>query len=362
MERLNKKTISDEVYEELRTACLNGKWKAKLPGARTLGASLGVSPPTVLKAMAVLATEGILLRTGNNKAYQVNTQFSKHHQNHANSRGKSILILTPSLMEELNQTTSRVVKRLKSSLTDQGWKMKELVIDYINAKKPHDSWDRMIDIDVNTPIIAVNGTPAIADWAARHNMRILFIGGLLGGRNGTVIAVSSTTIAIKAIESLIALGHRRIILPLNGRPEELKASLKSALKSRIESLGEVYQTSYHNPESPYFSREIVRDTMMMYAKSTLPTAIIFLDWRELLAAYCYLSELGMKVPKDVSLILLNDQSEAEWFSPELTRFTFPLDGFVKALKKWLTEPNPQSQEVLLQPTLIKGASIAPSSK
>lgn len=362
MKKIVKKSIQEKAYEALRSECLSGEREGKLPGARTLAASLGVSQFTMLKAMSALAAEGLLIRSGNKRAYQVNPNLPTHLKSKSTSREKSILILTPAPLEDLNQTTRRLMKRLKSSLAEQEWKMKELVVDYSNANNHHKSWDRMIGIDENSPIIAVCGTPALADWAAHHKRRILFIGGLLEGRVGTMVSVSSTKIAIEAMDSLIALGHRRIILPLNGRPESVKASLMSALKSKIEDLGEVYQASYHNPESPYFSREVAKDMMMMYAKSTLPTAIIFLDWGELLATYCCFSEMSLRVPEDISLILLNDQTEATWFSPDLTRYTFPLDGYVKAFNTWLHEPNSRPKEILLSPTLIKGASIAPPSK
>lgn len=362
MKKIVRKSAREKACQALRSECLNGKWDGKLPGARTLALSLGVSPTTVIKALAVLASEGLVLRSGPKKAYQVNPEYPKHQKNKAQSQEKLVLILIPDPWEKLNVTTREALKHLKSYLTDQGWKINEQVIDYGNAQKTHDSWDHMVDIKASTPVIALWGTPSIADWAARHKMRILFIGGDLGGRDGTMVAMSATKIIDDAMDSLIALGHRYIVMPLLNRQEVSKALVKSAFKLKIESLGEVYQDSYHTPESCHISRESIKNTMMMYAKTRMPTGIIFFEWRELISAYCCLSEMGLKIPQDVSFIYLDDLPDAVWFFPELTRYAFPSNALTKTIKTWLADTSRQSELITLAPHLIKGSSIAPPPK
>jgi len=361
MKRIQKSSVRDEVYKALRQECLSGKWETKLPGTRVLAANLGVSAPTVLKVLAELAHEGILIRLGDKKAYQINPNSRILLKNKPKNGKKCVLILSPSPVEDMVVTTRRVVELLKDAILKKKWDFKEQVIDYNNAKSVHKSWDQMIEVDPKTPIIAVYGKPVIAQWAAQNKMRILFIGGVTD-EHATMVAVSSSNIAAKAIDSLIALGHRHIALPLHDRAESLRKSVRAEMKPRIESLGEVYQPNYHNPSSAHFNRETVQRMVMGYSRSTMPTAFIFLDWREFITATSCFAQLGLKVPQDISVILLNDQLEAGWYLPEITRYTFPLEQFVKSISAWISDVSAKPQEIILSPRRIEGESIAPPSR
>lgn len=362
MKKIVKKSAWEEVHEVLRTECLDGKWDGKLPGTRVLGASLGVSPPTVLRALAELAAEGLLLRSGDKRAYQVNPAFPRRRKNKTRKHQKAVLLLTPIPWDELSEPSRWMLKHVKSSLAALGWDIRDRLLDYGNAKSPHKSWDSIINVDAGTPVIALWGNPAIASWAARRQSRILLIGGDIGDEDGVVVGVSSTKITQEAMDLLINQGHRHIVMPLLNRQEVSKDLSKATFKERIESLGEVYQPSYHTPECAHFSRDAIRQTMRMYAASTFPTGFIFFDWRELLATFCYLSETGRKVPRDVSLIYLDDIPDTEWFSPDLVRFKYPTHELVKIIKAWLGGARGLEKMIYLSPSLTQGASIAPPGK
>ena len=65
------------------------------------------------------------------------------------------------------------------------------------------------------------------------------------------------------------------------------------------------------------------------------------------------------MPGDVSIVLLNDQMEAGWFSPELTRFRFPVRRIVKTIVGWLTAGAGADLLDSLAADFIGGATIAP---
>jgi DNA-binding LacI/PurR family transcriptional regulator len=155
------------------------------------------------------------------------------------------------------------------------------------------------------------------------------------------------------------LGHRRIVLPLCDRPPSFAAGLKEAVKTGLERVGVSYVASYHTPESPYQRSEVVWNMVEAAMDRAMPTALIFLDWKELVTVSCLLTKRGLRVPEDVSLILLNEQMEADWFVPRLACFRFPVMRLANLLTRWV-EGQPLDQSALpLSADFEEGASIAP---
>lgn len=138
-----------------------------------------------------------------------------------------------------------------------------------------------------------------------------------------------------AMQRLIALGHRRIVLPLCERPPTFASAIKEVVQKRLEAAGVTYVASYHTPESEYMTPEVTWRMMEAAFARTAPTALVFLDRKELVTTSCLLSKLGVRVPEDLSVILLNEQMEADWFVPKLACFRFPIKRLAGTLATWV---------------------------
>ena len=71
------------------------------------------------------------------------------------------------------------------------------------------------------------------------------------------------------------------------------------------------------------------------------------------------------MPDDVSLVLLNDQTEAEWFQPALCRFRFPERRLVHTMVAWLEGRlvAGESGRITLPAEFIEGGTMAaPNSR
>ncbi|GAA5495534.1 hypothetical protein Rhal01_01712 [Rubritalea halochordaticola] len=358
MKRLPQQSTFELVMESLRGECARGGWNDKLPGARVLAGRLGVSPPTVLKALGHLEQEGVLERPGERKAYRVKPQWVQKQGVKVSKAKKSVLILSHMEISELVDTTRTILERIKYKLVQKGWEVRTQVVNFVHVKTVQKSWDTLIQADENTPVLAVYGRPAIADWAKKNNIKILFLGGTKEGRQVTSVSVSSPDLAEQALSLLVEKGHSKIVLPLNDRAEGFKEKIKQVTRTAVESAGSVYLESYHNPESPYFMPDVIRGMVQSMIKNHLPTAFVFLDWKELVAAHCCLAQAGLRVPQDVSMVLLNDQPEAEWFDPPLDRFRFPSEEMVNQVCKWLEKGKLDSDVNFVPAKYVAGKTVA----
>lgn len=334
MARVERKSAAEMAAEAIKAELSAGRWTGRLPGSRVLAQETGVSQPTVAAALARLVEEGWIEHSGDRKAYRI-SGGNKLAQSPAAKTTRRLVFVTHLEVGELPDTTRKVIDATRRRIAELGWPVEFRTIDFVHAKSPRRSWDDVLPVDPDTSMIAVFGRPAIAEWAERRNARMLFLGGIGQGHSIPVIGLKSSMMVDDAMERLIALGHRQIVLPLCERPPTFAEGIKAVVKQRLEAAGVTYVASYHTPESDYMTPEITWRMMETAFTRTRPTALVFLDWKELVTTSCLLSKLGIRVPEDVSVILLNEQMEAGWFVPKLACFRFPIKRLAGALVNWV---------------------------
>jgi len=362
MRRVGKSSAGELAAAVMREEILAGRIAGRVPGTRTLAVQLGVSAPTVEAALKILATAGWVVSGGPRKAYQVAAKRQPGRSKLRGSTGKKLRILIHLDLEQLADTSRILVEKLREQMTTRGWSVDLQVLDFLHAKRPRQSWDREIDVDPQTRIIAIYGGEALARWAAKRKLRILFLGGTTGGLAVSMVAVKSSLIAADALARLTALGHQRIILPLCDRKDSFRLALREVTQQAIESTGGCYVAKYHNPESIYRQPDVIFRILEEAFKTRTPTAFVFIDCDELITALSYFCRIGVRVPDDISLVVLSDSVQLEWFYPSPAHYKFPMRRLVKEMIAWLEDENDEVRRCILPGKFVEGKSIAAPSK
>lgn len=357
MDRISRTRIADLAAAKIRDELLGGLWKDRLPGTRILARRLGVSAPSVSEALAILVKEGVIERRGERKSFRPVSSLGGGAPATQAQPEKRLLILTHEPLGQLVEVSRRLIEMLRDEMAAKGWKVESQVLDFLHVAHPQKSWDRLIQVDSGTSVVALYGRKALAEWALRRKVRMIFLGGNTESLEFPMVAVRSAGMAEFALRKLTALGHQRIVIPLCDRAEAFKQSIREVTRKAVEDAGGSYVKSYHNPESTYLKTDVTWRIIERVFQANPPTAFVFLDWKELVTAQCFLSRLGLRVPEDISLVLLSDQTDAEWFHPPLTRFRFPVARIVRTLVKWLEDGKNDVRN--LTSDFIEGQSIAP---
>lgn len=211
-----------------------------------------------------------------------------------------------------------IIDKLRHQMMKRGWKVDSLVVDFVHVKRP-------------------------TGMGPDHSLH----SGNVGGRH-----------LRDALARLTALGHWRIVIPLCDRAEPFKRSIRNVTRKAVEATGHVYLQSYHNPESSFKMPDVTWRILEASFAANPPTALVFLDWRELVTAQCYLLRMGLEVPENVSLVLLSFQAEAEWFIPKLFHFRFPIRRFLNVILRWLEREDDLPALQPLRADLVEGESVA----
>lgn len=355
MTRIRRKTALELSAELIRKDLLIGRWTEKLPGCRTLARELGVSGPTVAKALKLLAHEGLLADQGNNRPYKVlNLTEKVVTQNNQ----KQFFLITHVNLDHLPATARQVINQTCAKLEAEDWAVEYRCFDFLNAKSPHHSWDHLVPEQSKSPIIAVFGRQAIVDWALARKQPIALLGGASNTPEVPVLGVDTVAMATTAAEHLIALGHRDIIMPVCGHASDFTTSVRNSLHQAFSKAGIPFNPNYHCPSRTLRAPDVLNRLLRQCFAVKPPTALILLDWKELITAASLLLELGLRIPQDVSIIMLNQQTEADWFQPELSHFKIPIHQMAKKLAQWVKHSPALRGKTLLTANFLPGQSIA----
>ncbi|WP_035605863.1 substrate-binding domain-containing protein [Haloferula sp. BvORR071] len=349
-------STADAIHAQIKA----GRWQDRLPGARRLAEESGVSQPTVLTALSLLAEQGVITG-GNRQAYRIIAVPANTGPVTPPEDPRRVIILTHVDVGELPATARHGIDAIRALLIRRKWVVEIRSFDFVHAKRPRRAWDHLVPLDPRIPLIGVFGRPPLAQWAARHGMRIAFFGGIRTELEVPMVAVKSSLLVQEAVARLTGLGHSRIVMPLCERPPSFRTSLQHAMREQLEAAGTSFVPSYHTPDSDYMTPEVLWRILEGVFSRARPTALVFLDWKEMVTATCLLSKLGLRVPQDISLILLNEQMEADWFIPKLTCFRFPVRRMATILADWV-DGKPSSSAGPLAPMGAQfdpGATIAP---
>ncbi len=358
---LRKQSLIDQVEAALAAEIATGKWREILPGLRSLANELQVSVPTLSAAIDRLVSKGALTSQGGRKRFRI--QNSRAALQPSLKGGERILIITPlGGVSALNKVTANVVQGINRDMNRRGWLVNYAEVDFFDAKSTRRKWDDLITGNKVSLIIIVFGREVIGKWALSTGLPVCFLGGNAGDLPIPVIAVDISKVIEDALERLIRLGHRNFFIPLGVIHPTLVAKMHAAYSVTLSKHGLNFNQTIQMPVSTTRNPETLWRAMdCAWEQSEKPTALIFLDWNTCVAGTSYLAAKGLRIPDDISVVILANENSSEWFRPHLAHYTFPENDFIKAVSAW-TQSKGYNRDKLLQhmlKTFNPGKSLAP---
>lgn len=357
---LKKQSLIDQVEAALSAEIATGKWRDILPGLRSLANELQVSVPTLSAAIDRLVSKGALTSQGGRKRFRIQNGRATLHP--TLKSGKGILVITPlGGISSLNKVTANVVQGISRDMNRRGWLVNYAEADFFEAKSLRKKWDDILEGSDVSLIIIVYGREIIGKWALSTGLPVCFLGGNAGDLPIPVIAVDISKVIEDALERLIRLGHRNFFIPLGVIHPTLVAKMHAAYSVTLSKHGLNFNQTIQMPVSTTRNPETLWRAMdCAWEQSEKPTALIFLDWNTCVAGTSYLAAKGLRIPDDVSVVMIANEYSSEWFRPHLAHYTFPENDLIKAVSAW-TQSKGYNREKLLKHMLRSfnpGKSVA----
>lgn len=370
MNSIVRTQLVDVVAIELHRRLVAGELKGRLPGARLLAKALGVSVPTVCKALHKLNEDGVLIGGGGRKRWQVGDlneaaiRRGAASPRRSGSRPGKLLFVSALPLSTERQSGVEVFAHILDLLSAKGWEVTHRSVGFVSARKPHRAWDELLRFSKPDAMMVLGGSEVFGTWAVQNRIRTLFIGGETGRHEIPMVMVKASLMLRQALERLITTGHRRILIPLCGRiPKFTEGCKKQTLECAME-LG-VDPACIVHAESEYSSPEVLAAAMRQQWRKQAPDALIIFDWREYLAASHFLKDASVSIPNDVSVVLLSHNPTMDWHIPTLCHFMHPVEDIARACAKWALNGRPLAGNHHLlefRPRWVEGNSIANRTK
>ncbi len=112
----SRMSLPAQVADVLREGLAEGRWYGTLPGERKLCAQLGVSRPTLRKALAQLRSRG-LVKIAQGRRSKL-TRKAVRHEAHAESG--TVIVLTPEALDRLPASIVYIFDQLRENLAQAG--------------------------------------------------------------------------------------------------------------------------------------------------------------------------------------------------------------------------------------------------
>jgi DNA-binding LacI/PurR family transcriptional regulator len=341
MQPFHLKTAVEQITEHLRREILEGGVSGKM---------LGVGTETVIAAMEILEREKLLVSQGPRRGRKImrpeggdarsglqvsilHYEASDAHDEHMvamrhrlGERGHRVAIAVKNMMD-LKFDVERVARLVKQTGGD-AWVIR-------SGSRPVLEW------------FAAQPVPAFAMFGRQTNLPIA---GLVNLKSPAMV---------EALRRLVDLGHRRISLLV--REERRKPNpgfTERRFLEELERLG-IQVGPYNLPDWEDEAQSFRRCLQSLFSH-TPPTALLFGEPTYYFAALQFFSEIGIVVPHDVSLLVLEDHPAFEWFVPQVSHLHTDTRRWVRRVVQWVdhvASGQEDRRETLIKSEFVAGGTI-----
>ena len=210
--------------------------------------------------------------------------------------------------------------------------------------------------------VVASGSREVLQWFSEHRQPVLALGGRHTGIDIAAASPSKLSAYGEAIDRLVKLGHRRIVLLLREQhrlpmPSRLAESFFEHLKSHRIQVGNFNLPQWEDhPEG--FRRAL--DALF---HSTPPTAL-FLDEPYLFhAARYHLANRGILAPGDVSLICTDPDPNFGWCLPSISHISWKSAPVVRGIVRWahnISRGKNDCRKIRTKAVFVEGGTIGPA--
>jgi DNA-binding LacI/PurR family transcriptional regulator len=349
MKPFHSKSTVEQLAEYLREEIQSGCLGDSMLGVKQLVRRLGVGTQTVVAALEVLKQKGTLEGQGERKRCKIVMADSRK------KTGLQINILRHDLCDTHNEhvidlrrgleARGHHVEFAKKSLTELHFDVNRVA--RLAVKTGGDAW---VIIAGSQPVLewfAARPVPAFALFGRQCDLPIASIG-----------AVKSPATAV-ALRRLVDLGHRRIVLL--AREERRKPTpglFERRFLGELERLG--IETGAYNLPDWEGDSEGFHQCLGSLFRHTPPSALILGEPELFFATLQYLLGRGLDVPRDVSLISLDDHPAFEWFKPQVSLIRSETRRWIPRVLQWADNVamcRVDRRETLTRSEFIEGGTI-----
>lgn len=348
--------LATQVAHALRHEIARRTWEHALPGERQLAERLQVSRKTIRKALAELRSEGVLA-TRRSRGSQIVATGPRSRP--ATSR---VALLLPEPLEGSRPFTALWVNRLMSLLQESGHPLQIFHGRKYYGANAGRSLARLTSENAARCWIIARSHRPLQEWFARSGIPALIAGSAHPGVALPSVDVDHRALCRHSASHLLRHGHRQLALFLEDAGHGGDAASEQGFREGVVANAGAPEPIICRTERSADS--IIRELKRLLARKEPPTGLLLANSYSYLTVLSYLGSLGLRVPRDMSVISRDEETFLHFMYPTPTYYSTKPAAFAHALHQGLKRVlNGESSAFALRimPDLVRGDSVGPAT-
>lgn len=338
----------------MESAIHAGELGPQLPGYRELESILGVSRSAIRPALAALVKRGVLVQPGPRRRFQVAQGIQAGSKQKA---GRKILMLEASQLGERLMISTVIASSLASRGLAENWTIDHMVVKADQNRASVKRWQRLLEASGADVIVVVAGGRKILGWASGCGVPALALGGDSEGLDIPTVGYDSEAMVTIALDRLFASGHRDVCMPLGVKSATFIEEMEHAMVDGFARYGVPFHPKLHFPQWHSHLPEAWQEGLRWRFGVRRPDALVLIDAGAYQSSIGVLMQLGLKVPDDISLVVIGQKSEFTWCYPLPACFDFDPLKLADKIGDWIESPEREQASLTLLPKWVEGGSI-----
>lgn len=355
MNSLARRSDIEKCADKIRNQIQTNRWDSKLPNVVKLADELKVSQLIIRSAVEILDNEGIVKLANDGYSRDI-VALPQPIQ-----KKFRIVILMSEPAKDQVANFQQLLLALQHQLEDEGFVpvLNDEMLAY--AEKDVSRMASVVEWLPADAYIIISAKREISEWFASYSKPCLGIFGHGGGLPIARVGSNKSVAMSEALEYLIGLGHKRIVLLNRGQRRIPRfGKMERTFIGGLEAQG-IETSDYNMPDWEETSEGFYQMLEKMF-KNDPPTAILTDEMIMWTAAQQFLAQKKILVPQEVSMISLDDDPLFRWCIPAVSRFKWEGAPIVAHTLRWAESV--QKGEVDIEQTFfpakfVIGGTIAP---
>ena len=354
MNRLPQKTsLVTQTAAVIREEIEAGRWKKWLPGEHELCSQLHVSRTTVRSALGELARQQII-KSHQGRRREITLRKAPEPKGKSNR----VVLLMPDPMQGM-LFRAYLVDRLREHLAKEGYLLETHVSRNPFRARSAQALEELATMLQPAGWVLMGSTELLQRWFSERGLPCVIAGTRYHGVQVSSVDVNYTAVCRHAVGQFVSRGHRQLVLlnPDHGAAGELVTELEFQ-KATAELKGRgVEGTVVRHDGTP---QNICARLDGLMSRKQRPTAFLISRARHALTVFCYLTQIGFRVPQDVAIISRDHETFLEDIIPTMARYYNKPSSFAARLSKTVAEMVHGTHRVVdhrIMPQFIPGETL-----
>ena len=332
---MRRLSIVDQCELELEKGVREGTWGKLLPGYRFLSQTLGVSIPTVTRAAERLVQRGLLKSQGARRALKVIAGPAAGGDPNQPAGTRGLLILLEKPWGKLSPNTRAILEGCGEAAKSNGMLVHYVHMAYVDAVRQRRNWERVLRAHPCSHVLATMGGDVVVEWAKARGLRVGLMGGATHHRDVPVFGVRLPEMLAHALGELRKRGHERILVPSIGLNKMVHETMAGEVSKALGvSAKQLAHEGLLIHEPPMTDDEAVA-RIIRGVRESRATALVVTNFRLYQLYATGMMQAGIRIPGEVSTVLLMGDPEAAWIRPKPAHFEPPIELIKTRVKRWL---------------------------